>query len=67
MFTPTTCFSKLKPLSSLAMLSSYVNTPFASAHNNEKLTKSFQSAPNGVFADKCHLFLSPYSNTEIGY
>ena len=67
MFTPTICFSKLKPLSSLAMLSSYVNTSFASAHNNEKLTKSFQSAPNGVFADKYHLFLSPYSNTEIGY
>ena len=40
------------------MLSSYVNTPFASAHNNEKLIKSFQSTPNGVFADKCHLFLS---------
>ena len=52
------------------------NTPFASAQNHEKLIKSLQSTLNGVFewyqenyfkanADKCHLFLSPFSNKEM--
>ena len=52
------------------------NTPFASAQNHEKLMKSLQSTLNGVFecyqenyfkanADKCHLFLSPFSNKEM--
>ena len=51
-------------------------TPFASAQNHEKLIKSLQSTLNGVFewyqenyfkaiADKCHLFLSPFSNKEM--
>ena len=48
MFTPAICFSKLIPLISLAMLSSYDNTPFASSQNNEKLIKSLQSTLNGV-------------------
>ena len=59
-------------------LSSYAddNTPFASAQDHEKLIKSLQSTLNGVFewyqenyfkanADKCHLFLSPFSNKEM--
>ena len=52
------------------------NTPFASAQNHEKFLKSLQSTLNGVFewyqenyfkanADKCHLFLSPFSNKEM--
>ena len=52
------------------------NTSFASAQNHEKLIKSLQSTLNGVFewyqenyfkanADKCHLFLSPFSNKEM--
>ena len=57
--------------------SSYAdNTPSASAQNHEKLIKSLQSTLNGVFewyqesyfkgnADKCHLFLSPFSNKEM--
>ena len=78
MFTPAICFSKLIPPSSLAMLSSYDNTLFASAQNDEKLIKSLQSTLNGVLecyqencfkgnADKFYLFWSPYSNTEIAY
>ena len=78
MFTAAICFSKLIPPSSLVMLSSYDNTPFASAQNDEKLIKSLQSTLNGVLecyqencfkgnADKCYLFWSPYSNTEIAY
>ena len=52
------------------------NAPFASARNHEKLMKSLQSTLNGMFewyqenyfkanADKCHLFLSPFSNKEM--
>ena len=52
------------------------NTPFASAQNHKKLIKSLQSTLNGVFqwyqenyfkanVDKCHLFLSPFSNKEM--
>ena len=52
------------------------NISFASAQNHEKLTKSLQNTLNGVFewyqenyfkanADKCHLFLSPFSNKEM--
>ena len=52
------------------------NTSFASAQNHEKLIKSLQSTLNGVFewyqenyfkgnADKCHLFLSQFSNKEM--
>ena len=52
------------------------NTPFASVQNHEKLIISLQSTLNGVFewyqenyfkanADKCHLFLSPFSNKEM--
>ena len=52
------------------------NSFFASAQNHEKLIKSLQSTLNCVFewyqenyfkanADKCHLFLSPFSNKEM--
>ena len=52
------------------------NTLLASAQNHEKLIKSLQSTLNGVFewyqenyfkanADKCHLFLSPFSTKEM--
>ena len=52
------------------------NTPFTSTQNQEKLIKTLQSTLNGVFewyqenyfkanADKCHLFLSPFSNKEM--
>ena len=52
------------------------NTPLASTQNHEKLIKSLQNTLNGVFewyqeiyfktnADKCHLFLSPFSNKEV--
>ena len=73
MFTLAICFSKL-----ILEFSSYAhdNTPFASARNHEKLIKSLQSTLNGVFewyqenyfkanADKCYLFLSPFSNEEM--
>ena len=48
MFTPAICFAKLILSISLAMLSSYDNTLFASSQNNEKLIKSLQSTLNGV-------------------
>ena len=52
------------------------NTPFASRQNHEKLINLLQNTLNGIFewyqenyfkanADKCHLFLSPFSNKEI--
>ena len=52
------------------------NTPFAFGQNNEKLINSLQSTLNGMFewyqenyfkanADKCHLFLSSFSNKEM--
>ena len=52
------------------------NTSFASEQKHEKLINYFQSTLNGIFewyqencfnpnADKCHLFLSPFSNKEM--
>ena len=52
------------------------NTPFVSAQNHKKLIKSLRSTLKSVFewyrencfkanADKCHLFLSPFSNKEM--
>ena len=52
------------------------NTLFAAAQNHEKLIISLQSTGNGVVkwyqenyfkanADKCNLFLSPFSNKEM--
>ena len=52
------------------------NTPFASVQDHEKLITFLQSTVNGVFewyqenyfkanADKCHLFLSTFSNNEM--
>lgn len=52
------------------------NTPFASRQNHKKLINYLKSILNGMFewcqenyfeanADKCHLYLSPFSNKEI--
>ena len=51
------------------------NTPFTAEQNHEKLISSLKSILNGMFelyqknyfkanADKCHLFVSPFSNKE---
>ena len=52
------------------------DTPYTSAENHEKQVNSLKSTLNGVLewyqenyfktnADKCHLFLSPFSNKEV--
>ena len=62
-----------------SQFSSYAddNTHFASGQNHKKLIKSLQSTLNSMFewyrenyykanAGKCHLFLSSFSNKEMG-
>ena len=75
MFTLAICFSKLIGTSELSCYTDD-NILFASGQNYEKLVNSLQSTLNGMFewyqennfkanADKCHLFMSPFSNNKM--